>query len=386
MKNRFGAIASIVLLAIISPLLVYNAAGQPPKKHASSTVAAVKSRGPSGPQAPLFRNDITVVTGDVDGAGTDARVFITLYGNQKTSVETELAGSTGNCFERNQWDDFVITGQYGTIDSIRIRHDNSNSRPGWYLFCVRVKHSDTGLEDVFMPDRWLATDENDKKIDIISRRTNLKSITLTPPYARTYEAKTSPGAASAWTRAYKSNGWFNFYADAFVGGSVAEAGHYAEFYTNGVYNVAVRSTIIYVGGPINFGIASFSDLRTSVNLNGNPKYTDLNPPFSGSGIYDKIKKVIALTDDTPNPQGTFDEFTARMNEGKSYAKLSSAFNTLEQSSDAKRLDLCEIGRTVSGNNWVCSSIRTNTSAVLTGSSVSIVAGIVKSVEVIGIPQ
>ena len=47
---------------------------------------------------------VNVYTGDVRGAGTDANVFINMYGNQGDSGERKLAGSETHRdkFERNQ--------------------------------------------------------------------------------------------------------------------------------------------------------------------------------------------------------------------------------------------------------------------------------------------
>jgi hypothetical protein len=380
MKTKFIALVPFLLLVLILP----GQCGQKPSMNGRG-ITPKKSAPYNG--GPAVASDvITIVTGDVEGAGTDAMVYMTLNSDQASSGEFEMTKPGADCFERNQWDDFDSYGNFGRITSIRLRHDNSNKKPGWYVYCVRVQHRASGLEDIFMIDRWLAADEGDKRIDITVPRSNVKTLTITAPYPRNYEWKQAPGAASAWTRAYKASGWFNFYADAFVGGSVAEAGHIAEFSANGAYPVAIRTTIIYVGGPINFGIASFSELKTTVNFNGSSSTTEIKAGFTGPIIKDKIKKVIALTDDDPNLGATFEEFTARMNEGQNYAKLSSAFETMEKSADAKRLYLCKTGQTKAGTNTVCSSMRTNSSAVLTGSSITIIGGIVKCVEVIGLPQ
>lgn len=55
--------------------------------------------------APLFSGipyEVAVYTGNVFGAGTDAKVFITLYGEKGISPEKELDTKNSNDFERDQ--------------------------------------------------------------------------------------------------------------------------------------------------------------------------------------------------------------------------------------------------------------------------------------------
>lgn len=379
-------ISALLLLAVTMfiPFADSCAAVKKPRPPGSSSSPSP----PLPPPPPSYTGNyvVTVVNGDVEGAGTNARVFITLYGETGTSPETELKSSAFDPFERNSWNDFTIDGNFNTIKSIRLRHDNSGKKAGWYVTLVRVKNTATGKEDIFFFDRWLAKDENDKKIDITVNRSNAKTVILTPPYSEAYQWTKSPGVSSAWTRAYSTNGWFNFYADAFIGGAIAEAGQLAKFYANGSNPVAIKSKLIYIGGPINFGIASFSELQSSINFNGSVNKSEFKAAFSGSIIKDKLKKVIALTDDEPDYSAPFNEFVQKMNEGKSYNKLAKSFETLKNSKEARELILYKTGKTKSGSNFICSSIRTNAGAVLTGSSVIIVGGIVESFEVIGVPQ
>lgn len=383
MKKKVSVV--LMIIAIIS--FIFS-----PDSFAFKQDDKSKKKGPRGQSTsapgptPITGYLVTVVTGDVEGAGTNANVYITLHGETGNSPETQLRNPSIDTFERNSWNDFTIYGNYGAIRSIRLRHDNSGEKPGWYVNLVRVKNRATGSEDIFLFDRWLARDENDKKIDITASRSNAKTVILKPPYSQEYKWTKSPGVASAWSRAYKTNGWFNFYADAFVGGSIAEAGHCATFYANGNNPVAIKANLTYIGGPINFGIASFSELQSNINFNGSMKRSDFKAAFSGSIIKDKIKKVIALTDDSPDYSAPFNEVVEKMNEGKSYTKLTNSFETLKKSKEASELILYRTGKTRGGTNSVCASIRTNAGAVLTGSSVIIVGGIVESIEIIGVPM
>lgn len=51
--------------------------------------------------------EITVWTGDVRGAGTDANVFIQMYGESGKSEEYKLRNKTDN-FEQGQMDKFKV--------------------------------------------------------------------------------------------------------------------------------------------------------------------------------------------------------------------------------------------------------------------------------------
>jgi murein DD-endopeptidase MepM/ murein hydrolase activator NlpD len=111
--------------------------------------------------------EVKVKTKDKWLAGTDAHVFVTLNGSSGSSGETELIAYDRNPFERNQTDVFLLDlpNDLGNIASLRIRHDNSGAGSGWYLDWIEVKQLKTGNVLRFPCDKWLATDEGDKKID-----------------------------------------------------------------------------------------------------------------------------------------------------------------------------------------------------------------------------
>lgn len=53
--------------------------------------------------------DVEVVTGDKQGAGTDANVYITLFGDRGQTTKTRLKSKDGhNDFERNHTDMFEL--------------------------------------------------------------------------------------------------------------------------------------------------------------------------------------------------------------------------------------------------------------------------------------
>ncbi|MEQ2279977.1 hypothetical protein AMECASPLE_014829, partial [Ameca splendens] len=88
----------------------------------------------------LMNYEITVVTGDVMFAGTNARVFIQIYG-EKGKTEIITLQNKSNNFERNTTEIFKFEAKdVGKIFKIRIGHDGSGIGSGWFLEAVDVKH------------------------------------------------------------------------------------------------------------------------------------------------------------------------------------------------------------------------------------------------------
>lgn len=120
------------------------------------------------PVPPSNKFTITIRTGDRNFAGTDANVFVTLFGTRGDSREFELDTPGRDDFERNQTDIFNVqtSANIGDIVRIRLRHDNSGFAAGWFVDWVRVRNVDTGQVWQFNVNRWLATDEADGRIDL----------------------------------------------------------------------------------------------------------------------------------------------------------------------------------------------------------------------------
>merc|ERR1739842_149688 len=91
---------------------------------------------------------ITVKTADKSSAGTDARVFVVLYGGEKgneTSGKIWL-GTKGGDFERNKTDIFNVdvAKMISPLSKVEVGHDNSGSGPGWFLDSLSVYCPATG--------------------------------------------------------------------------------------------------------------------------------------------------------------------------------------------------------------------------------------------------
>ncbi|XP_032531612.1 lipoxygenase homology domain-containing protein 1 [Chiroxiphia lanceolata] len=111
---------------------------------------------------------ISVFTGDIYGAGTDANVFLNIYGDLGDMGERKLSKSETNFnkFERGQEDTFTIEAvDLGIVYKIKIRHDNSMFSPDWFLEKVEILDETTEESFVFLCERWLSKKKEDKKIE-----------------------------------------------------------------------------------------------------------------------------------------------------------------------------------------------------------------------------
>ncbi|XP_071658812.1 lipoxygenase homology domain-containing protein 1 [Patagioenas fasciata] len=111
---------------------------------------------------------ISVFTGDIYGAGTDANVFLNIYGDLGDTGERKLSKSEMNFnkFERGQEDTFTIQAvDLGILYKIKIRHDNSMFSPDWFLEKVEILDETTEESFIFLCERWLSKKKEDKKIE-----------------------------------------------------------------------------------------------------------------------------------------------------------------------------------------------------------------------------
>jgi hypothetical protein len=124
---------------------------------------------------------VTVVTGDVMAAGTDANVSIILHGSKGSSPALDLRNEE-NRFERGKVDVFWFAlDDLGDIDRVTIWHDNKHDPhvpggPAWYLHAVFVRREDQNREWAFPCARWLARDEDDRQT-----RRELAAVASHPP-------------------------------------------------------------------------------------------------------------------------------------------------------------------------------------------------------------
>ncbi|XP_006891751.1 PREDICTED: lipoxygenase homology domain-containing protein 1 isoform X2 [Elephantulus edwardii] len=117
----------------------------------------------------LVHYEVEVWTGDVGGAGTTSRVFIQIYG-EEGKTEVLFLSSRSKTFERAskdifQTDTFTVPAMdLGPLTKIRIRHDNSGNRPGWFLDRIDITDMNNEITYYFPCQRWLAVEEDDGQL------------------------------------------------------------------------------------------------------------------------------------------------------------------------------------------------------------------------------
>ncbi|KAJ3604053.1 hypothetical protein NHX12_028794 [Muraenolepis orangiensis] len=108
---------------------------------------------------------IIVITGDVKEAGTDADVFITIYGVNGDCGRRQLRQKFRNLFERARTDRFILeTLDMGELLRVTVDHDNSGPAPGWYLECVEVTNTANSVTTIFQCGKWLDLNKADGEI------------------------------------------------------------------------------------------------------------------------------------------------------------------------------------------------------------------------------
>ncbi|KAM3928088.1 oxygen-regulated protein 1 [Leptodactylus fuscus] len=113
----------------------------------------------------LVEHKVTVYTGDVRGAGTDANVYIILFNDNGKSfgpVPLKQPLDDTKPFQSGKVDIFIITTvNIGRISHIEIGHDGKGMGNGWFLEKVEIRTESTEETAKFSCHRWLAEDEDD---------------------------------------------------------------------------------------------------------------------------------------------------------------------------------------------------------------------------------
>ena len=74
------------------------------------------------------------VTGDIFGGGTDANIFLTLFGKTGATTKLCLKNNSRSICDRGSSDVFLLKARcVGVMKKVRIEHDNTGIGPGWYL-------------------------------------------------------------------------------------------------------------------------------------------------------------------------------------------------------------------------------------------------------------
>ncbi|XP_035963491.2 lipoxygenase homology domain-containing protein 1 isoform X4 [Halichoerus grypus] len=100
--------------------------------------------------------EVIVTTGYEPGAGTDANVFVTIFGANGDTGKRELKQKMRNLFERGSTDRFFLeTLELGELRKVRVEHDGSGHYSGWLVDKVEVTNTSTGVATIFNCGRWL---------------------------------------------------------------------------------------------------------------------------------------------------------------------------------------------------------------------------------------
>ncbi len=98
---------------------------------------------------------VTIYTADTSHAGTDANVFIQLFGAKGTTRKVVL-DPVGDSFERGHWDTDVLSiRRLGALRAIKLGHDNAGSNAGWLPKTVYITNLKTGFRVDFGAGQWI---------------------------------------------------------------------------------------------------------------------------------------------------------------------------------------------------------------------------------------
>lgn len=115
-----------------------------------------------------IKYEIIITTGDVKGAGTDANVFLTVFGVNGDSGKRHLWQKFRNLFEQGRTDRFVMEMlDLGELLRVKVAHNNHGSDCGWYLECIEVTNTATSVTTIFQCGKWLDTRKADGQIERI---------------------------------------------------------------------------------------------------------------------------------------------------------------------------------------------------------------------------
>ncbi|XP_037364471.1 lipoxygenase homology domain-containing protein 1 [Talpa occidentalis] len=134
-------------------------------KEDNELVVELVPSGRPGPEPNTY--EVQVITGNVPKAGTDANVYLTIYGEEHgdTGERPLKKSDKSNKFEQGQTDTFTIYAiDLGALTKIRVRHDNSGSKPGWFLDRIDITDVNNEITYYFPCQRWLAVEEDDGQL------------------------------------------------------------------------------------------------------------------------------------------------------------------------------------------------------------------------------
>ncbi|XP_010150589.1 PREDICTED: oxygen-regulated protein 1, partial [Eurypyga helias] len=118
------------------------------------------------PILPVTDYEVHVTTGELWNAGTEADVYISVYGERGDTGSRQLLRSQKpKKFLKGQTDIFTVEAVHlGHLYKIVIGHNGLGSGNGWYLDKVVIKDPVTDLDYTFLCHRWLDQGQDDGNI------------------------------------------------------------------------------------------------------------------------------------------------------------------------------------------------------------------------------
>ena len=101
-------------------------------------------------------------TGCEKPAATNAKVYIQLYGSKGNSPESLMDHPSDNEFESCSRDEFNLSvdNHLGTLDSLRVWHDNSGEEPDWKVEIITIIETKSGVRTDWPCGKWFATNRD----------------------------------------------------------------------------------------------------------------------------------------------------------------------------------------------------------------------------------
>jgi hypothetical protein len=229
----------------------------------------------------LFPYEIEVLTGSDFGAGTDSKVYCTLFGSicLGSSGEFELAASIEHSdpFETGAIDTFqqVLPRSLGCISSIFIRLDASGLGSDWKLDRIRVKDLTSGEITQFGHGGWLTKDNRTVTLAGIGQSIQGTKFFM---YEISVDTATDPGSGTdskVYCVLYGENGHNSGelaltksmqHSDAFEAGKTDTFRHALRHSLGRVHFVRVRHDATGVGSDWKLERVRVRDLTTGVTI------------------------------------------------------------------------------------------------------------------------
>ncbi|XP_022796472.1 polycystic kidney disease protein 1-like 2 [Stylophora pistillata] len=113
---------------------------------------------------------ISIQTGMWRANGTTANVGLAIHGSDGNTEDITLTDSQSEkvFFSRGSINNFTLClpESLGSLEKIRIWHDNSGDNPSWFLTQVLIVDVVTGEKAHFVANRWIAVEKEDGKLNL----------------------------------------------------------------------------------------------------------------------------------------------------------------------------------------------------------------------------